>query len=129
MNRIVASALVLLLGLAGGPAVAQGFSWYGKARTKAFIAYCKPALADERSTAYQNCNTVWNTFKEGYFAGLDTANKTCFIDHAQLEDLIAYVEAKGPDYVNGTGWIFTMREFIKVRLKQCEERRGREESR
>lgn len=115
----------LFLAMAGGPVQAQEISWYGNARTKAFIAYCKPGLGNKRGMVFRRCDTVWNAFKEGYFAGLDVANKTCFIANAQLGDLIAHIEGKGEEYVADTGWVFTMRDFVKLRLQECEEKRGR----
>jgi hypothetical protein len=129
MTRLLAPLFVAVLTLGAGTAAAQGISWYGKARTKQFVAYCKPGLANKRSVAFRYCDTVWNAFKEGYFAGLDTANMTCFIDHAQLGDLIAHIEDKGEEYVDGTGWVFAMRDFIKLRLKECQEKRSRNDHR
>jgi hypothetical protein len=130
MNRLPASltaaVVAALLGLGAGPAAAQRISWYGTPQTKQFVAYCKPGLANERSAAFRYCDTVWNAFKEGYFAGLSTANMTCFIDHAQLSDLIAHIEGKGAEYIDGTGWVFAMRDFLKLRLKECRERRDRD---
>ena len=119
----------LSLAMAGGMAQAQEISWYGNARTKAFVAYCKPGLENKRGLVFRRCDTVWNAFKEGYFAGLDVANKTCFIERAQLGDLIAHIEGKGEEYVADTGWVFTMRDFVKLRLTECEETRGRKTDR
>ena len=125
MKTVFALLTVTMLSLPTGPAQAQEISWYGKARTKAFIAYCKPSLGNKRSIAFRRCDTVWNAFKEGYFSGLDEAGKTCFIERAQLSDLIEHIEGKGEEYVNDTGWLFTMRDFVKLRLTECEEKRSR----
>lgn len=124
MTFRIALLTVLAIAFSAGASQAQEISWYGKARTKSFIAYCKPGLTNKRGIAFRRCDTVWNAFKEGYFAGLDTADKTCFIEQAQLSDLIAHIEGKGEEYVESTGWVFTMRDFVKLRLKECEEKRG-----
>lgn len=125
MKTCFALLTAIVLWLSPGPAQAQEISWYGRAQTKAFVVYCKPGLANKRSAAFRRCDTVWNAFKEGYFAGLDTAGKTCFIERAQLSDLIAHIEGKGEEYVEDTGWVFTMRDFVKLRLTECEEKRAR----
>jgi hypothetical protein len=126
--RFAAFCLTALC-VASTPAQAREITFYGTARTKSFVAYCKPGLSNKRGIVYRRCDTVWNAFKEGYFAGLDTAGKTCFIERAQLSDLIAHIEGKGEDYVEETGWLFTMRDFVKLRLKECEEKRGRNSNR
>ncbi len=124
-RAVLTAVLAALLCLGAGTAAAQRISWYGQPQTKQFVAYCKPGLANERSAAFRYCDTIWNAFKEGYFAGLDAANMTCFIENAQLSDLIAHIEGKGEEYVDGTGWVFAMRDFVKLRLKECRERRDR----